>query len=125
MLAALDTAVFSTLPETLPRVKPECRYKSNWLMEDWMAFVETFSLFLLHDLPWDDDEDGEVREVFEDLWGKLRIGVLYFMRFEEGQHTAGRILEAQKSLLNYGKRAEEVRSSLPPVLHSNNCHSLR
>ena len=76
-------------------------------MEDWMAFAETFSLFLLHDLPWT-DEDDEIREVFEDMWSNLRGALLYFMRYEEGQHTLPRILDAQKQLMAYGKRAEEV-----------------
>lgn len=74
-----------------------------------MAFVETFSLFLLHDLPWPEDIDGDIRDVFEELWSKLRHAVLYFMRFEEGQHTDLRIIEAQKQLIDYGKRVEEVR----------------
>lgn len=90
------------------KVHLACRYRASWLMEDWMAFAETFSLFLLHDLPWTDDDDPEVREVFEELWRDLRHGIMYFMRFDEGQHNQERILQAQKSLINYGKRAEEV-----------------
>lgn len=73
-----------------------------------MAFTETFSLFVLHDLPWR-EEDSHLRQVFERLWSLLRTGVLYFMRFEEGQHTPDRILNAQKSLLEYGALAEKVR----------------
>lgn len=79
-------------------------------MEDWMAFLETFSLYLLHDLPWK-PEDREVRNKFERLWGHLRTGCLYFMRFVPGQHTWERILAAQEALLAYGKLAEEVRMS--------------
>lgn len=77
-------------------------------MEDWMAFTDTFSMHILHDLPWDDDE-YHIRDLFEELWGLLRHACLYFMRFEEGQHTPAKILQAQKWLIEYGKRVEEVR----------------
>lgn len=72
-----------------------------------MAFLETFSLFLLHDLPWK-REDKEVRLHFERLWGHLRKGCLHFMRFVPGQHSWEHILTAQSELLAYGKLAEEV-----------------
>lgn len=72
-----------------------------------MAFVETFSLYLLHDLPWGDDED-DIRHLFEDMWGLLRPACLYFMRYEEGQHTEERIMAAQHLLIDYGKLVEEV-----------------
>lgn len=75
-----------------------------------MAFVETFSLYILHDLPWADDED-DIRDLFERMWGLLRQACLYFMRYEEGQHTDGRIMEAQRQLLDYGKLVEEVRTN--------------
>lgn len=74
-----------------------------------MAFVDTFSLYVLHDLPWEEDE-GEIRDLFEEMWTLLRAPCLYFMQFEEGQHTDDRILAAQKSLIDYGRRAEEVRA---------------
>ena len=73
-----------------------------------MAFTETFSLYLLHDLPWQEGEE-DIKDMFEKQWALLREGVLYFMRFEEGQHTSERILAAQKALVDYGKIAEEVR----------------
>ena len=75
-----------------------------------MAFMETFSLYLLKKLPWDEDdaEQEEIRSVFEELWGLLRDATLYFMRFEEGQHPPSRILQGQKLLLRYGKRVQEV-----------------
>lgn len=72
-----------------------------------MAFLETFSLYLLHDLPWKPGEK-EVRMKFERLWGHLRKGCLHFMRFVPGQHTWERVLQAQEELLAYGKLAEEV-----------------
>lgn len=80
-------------------------------MEDWMAFVETFSLYLLHDLPWEDDE-GEIRDLFEEMWGLLRPACLYFMRYDDGQHTEPRILSAQALLLQYGRLVERVRVHL-------------
>lgn len=76
-------------------------------MEEWMAFTETFSLFLLHDLPWK-PEDRHLKEVFDKQWTLLRSSTLYFMKYQEGQHTHERILQAQKDLLQYGKLAEEV-----------------
>lgn len=76
-------------------------------MEDWLAFTETFSLYLLQGLPWEAGQ-RHVQHVFERMWANLRDGVLHFMRFEEGQHTPERILAAQKKLLEYGKIAEKV-----------------
>ena len=73
-----------------------------------MVFTETFSLYLLHDLPWQEGEK-DIRDMFEKQWALLREGVLYFTRFEEGQHTSERILAAQKALVDNGKIAEEVR----------------
>lgn len=79
-----------------------------------MAFVETFSLFVLHDLPWaEDGSEDDIREVFESMWRDLRHGVMYFMRYDEGQHTPERILAAQNSLMSYAKQAEEVRLLFP------------
>lgn len=80
-----------------------------------MAFTETFSLFLLHDLPWQ-PEEHHIQTVFEEMWGHLRAGVLYFMRYEEGQHTVDGILAAQKELLKYAKLAEKVCPLAAPTL---------
>lgn len=99
-----------------------CRHRGSWLMEDWLAFTETFSLFLLHDLDWEDDE-ADVKLVFEDMWTRLRQGVLYFLRFEEGQHTSDRILEAQNCFLEYGKIAERVCA--PPIRTLQRHHVLQ
>ena len=76
-------------------------------MEEWLAFTETFSLYLLVDLPWK-KEDAETKRVFEEQWTLLRSSVLYWMKYIEGQHTEERILQAEKDMLEYGKRAEEV-----------------
>ena len=76
-------------------------------MEDWLAFTETCSPYLLHDLPWKADEQ-DIKEMFEKQWSLLRMSTLYFMRFESGQHTLEKILQAQKWLLEYARIAEEV-----------------
>ena len=91
----------------LPSRLPSCRHRSRWLMEDWLAFTETFSLYLLHDLEWQPDQDG-IRQVFEEMWSNLRAGTLYFLRYEEGQHTAHRIRAAQEALTKYGALAEQT-----------------
>eukprot|EP00892_Ulva_mutabilis_P005905 jgi/Ulvmu1/3687/UM017_0103.1 len=82
-------------------------------MEDWMNFTDAWSLQLLHDLPWDETNSDEVhvRDQFEAMWTDLRAGVMYFMKYTPGQHTWQRILDAQKHLLAYGKRVQQV---LPP-----------
>lgn len=76
-------------------------------MEDWLAFTETFSLYLLHDLQWEPDQE-DVRLVFEEMWTHLRAGTLYFLRYEELQHTAPRIKAAQDALMKYGAMAEDL-----------------
>lgn len=77
-------------------------------MEEWLAFTETFSLFLLHDLPWK-RQDLELKKAFDEQWTLLRSSVLYFMKWHDGQHTEERILQAQKDLLEYGRIVEKVR----------------
>jgi len=76
-------------------------------MENWMGFVEAHSLVVLHGLPWE-EKDFETRDLFEALWSLLRRSVVYFLKYEMGQHTEDRILEAQKWLVEYGRLAEEV-----------------
>ena len=79
-------------------------------MEEWLDFADAFSPHLLRGLPWGNTPDEvRVRTVFEESWALLRQGVLYFMRFQEGQHTDEQITDAQKCLLQYGRLAEEVR----------------
>ena len=88
------------------------RYRNPWSMEEWLAFLETFCTFLLHDLPWNDTpEEAIVKDAFERQWEHLRFGCLYFLRYHEGQHTADRILSAQTHLLQYAREVEEVRVS--------------
>ena len=83
------------------------RYKGCWMMEDWLAFTETFSNSVLCDLPWK-AEEKDAKELFEKQWALLRQFVLYFLKYHEGEHTEERILQAQKDVLEYGRLAEEV-----------------
>ena len=76
-------------------------------MEEWLAFVETFSTYLLHELPWK-VADIHVRDMFFQQWEHLRLGTLYFLRYHEGQHTEERIRSAQQHLLDYGCLVEKV-----------------
>jgi hypothetical protein len=79
-------------------------------MEEWMAFLETFSPYILLQLPWPTTGQGPaVQAEFEAQWGHLRAGCLYFLRYHDGQHTKDRIDEAGDHLLSYAKLAEKVR----------------
>lgn len=75
-----------------------------------MAFTDTFSLAILNKLPWKPAEK-EKKNLFEAMWGLLREGTLYFLKFEPGQHTEERLRRAQTSLLLYGALAEKVRTA--------------
>jgi hypothetical protein len=71
-------------------------------MEDWLAFIETFSMYLFHDLPWPrGPETAEVRREFERQWDLLRPAMLHFLRFEEGQHSDGEIERHGEMFLAY------------------------
>jgi hypothetical protein len=76
-------------------------------MEEWLAFAETFSPFILHDLPWK-LADASIMNMFFNQWEHLRLGSLYFLRYHEGQHTEERIRCAQQHLLDYGCEVEKV-----------------
>ena len=76
-------------------------------MDEWMAFTDTFSLSVLQGLQWPaGTEPAQAR--FEEMWSLLRPATLFFMKFQDGQHTEARILQAQGWLIQYGKIAEEV-----------------
>lgn len=87
-------------------------------MEDWLAFTETFSNYVLRDLPWK-PEEVETKDLFVRQWTLLRHCVLYFLKYHEGQHTEERILQAQKDMLEYGRLAEEVGD--PPTAFVYGC----
>lgn len=76
-------------------------------MEDWLAYVETFSAYLLFDLPWQ-AEHKKVQAVFEEQWSCLRRATLYALRHHGGQHTEERIAEAQRLFVKYGELVEQV-----------------
>lgn len=78
-------------------------------MDEWMAFTDTFSLTVLAGLQWPAGTE-EAQAVFEEQWSLLRPACLYFMKYQDGQHTDARILQAQQWLIAYGKSAEEVSS---------------
>lgn len=81
------------------------RLKSLWTMEEWLAFVETFSPLVVHALPWEDDE---IKAVFEHQWKHLRTSCLYFLRYREGQHTDEQLFVAADAALEYAASAEKV-----------------
>lgn len=76
-------------------------------MEEWLDFLTVFSPALLEGLPWK-EEDAEIQAAFEQMWGDLRLGCTYFMRFGPGQHTEAQILTAQNHLRAYGAKSYEV-----------------
>lgn len=96
------------------------------MMEEWLAFTETFSMFLLNDLPWK-REHLHLKKVFDEQWSLLRSSVLYFMKWHAGQHTEERLVQAQKDLLEYGRLAEQVLVILEHTLgmfkftHTSHC----
>lgn len=76
-------------------------------MEQWMDFLTVFSPALLHDLPWQ-PQDAHLQDAFETMWGDLRKGCLFFVRYTDGQHTEEQILAAQNHLRAYGAKSQEV-----------------
>ena len=76
-------------------------------MEEYMTFVETFSPYILHGLPWR-PEHQHIQEVFERQWGLLRRIVLFCLRHHEGQHTPARLDQVQAHLDSYGASITEV-----------------
>ena len=76
-------------------------------MEDWLAFIETYSPYLLFDLPWK-VEDAGVQAVFEEQWGLLREGSLYVLRYHEGQHTSERMERARGLFEKYAVSVQQV-----------------
>lgn len=90
------------------------RKHQTYLMERWLDFTEVYSLPVLSNLPWNSKcaEEMKVKETFESMWTLLRHAVLYFMRYEDCQHTEDAIVAAQRCLLQYGALAEKVRAVL-------------
>lgn len=84
--------------------------RALWTMEEWLAFVETFSPLIVHNLPWS-AEDAEICTVFEEQWTHLRTACLYFLRYREGQHTDEQLQAAAEAALQYAISAEKVSST--------------
>ena len=99
------------------RTTTACRKHQSYLMERWLDFTEVFSLPVLSKLPWNrkSKDEMEIKETFESMWTLLRRAVLYFMRYEDCQHSEDAILSAQRTLLDYGAMAEEVCSTPLPT----------
>ena len=79
-------------------------------MEDWLAFIETFSPYIFYKLPWK-PEDKHIQQAFETQWSHLRQGTLAIMRQHPGSHTAERMRQAEQHFEAYGASAEEVRAA--------------
>jgi hypothetical protein len=89
-----------------------CRAKQQ-TMDDKMVWTDTVSAFALHDV--------EMPEVLQRMWGHLRSSVLYFLRYQQGQHTQAHIERAQDELLRYGRLAQETWNM--EELLTNNLHT--
>lgn len=73
-----------------------------------MTFVETFSPFLLYNLPWE-DKDKRIQSMFERQWGNLRRAVLFCLRHHQGQHTPANLQNARHHFEQYAFAVQEVR----------------
>jgi hypothetical protein len=63
-------------------------------MDDKLAWTDTVSAFVLHDVG--------MPEVLLHMWGHPHAVVLYFQRYQQGQHSHDHVDRAQKELLQYG-----------------------
>lgn len=74
-----------------------------------MAFLETFGNFVFYDLPFAQTQAGRrQKQVFEKMWGHLRLGCMHFLRHNHGQHSEEHISAAEKELHEYAICAEKV-----------------
>ena len=87
-----------------------------------MAFVETFSPFILFKLSWK-PADKDVQNMFERQWRNLRQAVLFCLRHHPGQHTPEQLRKAKRQFENYAFAAQEVRFVAYVVIHCS-CHLL-
>ena len=63
-------------------------------------WTDTVSFYALHDVG--------VPDVIMKMWGHLRAGVLYFMRYLQNQHSEEGIKEAQDELFSYEALVQET-----------------
>lgn len=78
-------------------------------MEEWLDFVETFSPYVLHDLPWK-PEDKSLQDSFSSMWTHLRRSILICLRplnAGEGGHAAA-VAEVKDQLQKYAWLAQKV-----------------
>lgn len=109
---AVCTAVYAH--KLARKICLQCSNRGGFSMEAWLSFSETWSTFVLYDLPWRADE-GDLRDEFLGQWEALRLGALHFLLFDRGQHTAEHIEAAATHLRAYAAMAQKVRA---PTLHS-------
>ena len=91
--------------------------KKGLKMEDRLAWTDTLAPYALHGV-------GIQPEIME-MWGDLRSGVEYFMRYLEGQHKQVHLDDAQNSLLRYAIAVEKhfgERVLLTQMLHGSTVH---
>lgn len=91
-------------------------------MEEWLAFLETFSAYIFYKLPWK-AEDKEIQAAFEEQWGNLRRGVLMAMRHRDESHTPERMREAEEHFERYARSAEMVRTASKRHARAFDVHS--
>ena len=91
----------------------------DWLMHEWIVWVESVSLHVL--------EDDILHPDVQPLWDALRSGVLHHLRLEGDPanprpYTEAAITRAQRQLLQYAEGIEEHQ--LPEELLTYNLHVL-
>ena len=77
-----------------------------------MDWVETASPVALHKLKWPRDH-MDVKEVFENMWSRLRQLVLHYCRGTGRPASTAATLKIANLGLEYGAYAEEVRPPDP------------
>jgi hypothetical protein len=82
-------------------------------MDDKLVWTDTVSAFALQGV--------EMPEVLLRMWGHLRAAVLYFLRYQQGQHNAEAIDNAQDELLRYGRLVQRTWNM--EELLTNNLHT--
>jgi hypothetical protein len=87
-----------------------CRKRQEWTMNEHSSFVETWSAYILYDLPWK-PEDSRIQDVFEGQWSRLRRGLLAIFRDSGCNHTDERIDKFKVLLEEYAESAEAVRTA--------------
>lgn len=69
-------------------------------MEDKLTWTDTVSAYALH--------EAGIHPLIMRIWGHLRTAVVYFMRYQPGQHTDHHINAAQDELLAYARLVQET-----------------